>query len=158
MRSERASTGARIRPITAEETRGLRASVLRPGQAPRELIYPGDEVAGTRHLGAFAGGELVGIASFYTEPLASAPDAKAVRLRGMATAPAVRGRGHGVALMAAGTDWARAAGADLIWCNARSSARGFYEKLGLRTEGEEFELAGIGPHWVMVRFLGSEHR
>ena len=151
MRSESAVAG--IRRISAAETRGLRAAVLRPGQAASELVYPGDDDAETLHLGVFADGTLVGIASFYFEAPESDPGTNAVRLRGMATAPAVRGTGHGAALMEAGMRWAGREGATLIWCNARSTARGFYEKLGLRTEGNEFEIPGIGPHWRMTREL-----
>ena len=40
-------------------------------------------------------------------------------------------------------------GLEGLFCYAQSSATGFYEKLGWRAEGEEFEEAGI-PHRVMV--------
>ncbi|HJV08028.1 MAG TPA: hypothetical protein VJ653_00025, partial [Acidimicrobiales bacterium] len=60
-----------IRPVTAEEVRPLRHRVLRPGQAFEETVYPGDD-AGV-HLGAFAGDELVGIASLYREDRSGGP-------------------------------------------------------------------------------------
>ena len=50
-----------IRRVTAEEVRPLRHTVLRPGQAFEETVYPGDD-AGV-HLAAFDGERLVGIAS-----------------------------------------------------------------------------------------------
>ena len=156
MISEHATGLRAVRPITAAETRGLRAAVLRPGQTPAELVYPGDDAARTLHLGAFRDAGLVGIASFYFEAQPSAPGRDAVRLRGMATLPAVRGEGFGTALMEAGIAWARAAGAERIWCNARRSARGFYEKLGLVVEGDVFEIPGIGPHYVMSQLFGAD--
>lgn len=45
------------------------------------------------------------------------------------------------------------AGAEVLWCNARVGALGFYLRLGFATIGEEFEIAGIGPHFVMWRDL-----
>ncbi len=44
-------------------------------------------------------------------------------------------------------------GRRLLWCNARVVALGFYTKLGLHTEGDEFDIPGIGPHYVMTRWL-----
>ncbi len=40
-----------------------------------------------------------------------------------------------------------------MWCNARSGARTFYERAGFCVEGEEFEIAGIGPHFLMAKPL-----
>jgi hypothetical protein len=40
-----------------------------------------------------------------------------------------------------------------VWCNARSPARGFYEREGFTIEGDTFEIAGIGPHFLMARAL-----
>jgi hypothetical protein len=40
-----------------------------------------------------------------------------------------------------------------VWCNARTPAVGFYEKLGFSTIGEEFELPPIGPHYLMEIWL-----
>ncbi|MCW3019870.1 MAG: family N-acetyltransferase, partial [Solirubrobacterales bacterium] len=44
---------------------------------------------------------------------------------------------------------ALAAGAQRIWCNARTPARRFYERAGFGVISEEFELPMIGPHLVM---------
>jgi hypothetical protein len=40
-----------------------------------------------------------------------------------------------------------------MWCQARVSAQGFYEKVGFATLGERFWLPLSGPHYVMVREL-----
>jgi len=45
----------------------------------------------------------------------------------------------------------RTADGDLLWCNARTSASGFYTRLGFAVVGEAFELPGIGPHHLMHR-------
>ncbi len=38
---------------------------------------------------------------------------------------------------------------DLLWCNAREVALGFYTKLGFSIEGDFFDVKNIGPHKVM---------
>lgn len=143
-----------VRSISAAETRPLRAEILRPGQPPEALLYDGDEVAGSFHAGAFVNGELVGIATVYPEPMPVPPDAdvdasNAFRLRGMATRASLQGRGLGRAVLQRCIEYVREAGAEALWCNARVGALGFYERLGFRTLGEEFGIAGIGPHFVM---------
>ncbi len=128
-----------IRVVGAAATRPLRQRILRPHQRAEELVYDGDDEG--LHLAAFDGDTLVGVASFLT------PAAGVWRLRGMAVVPACRGLGVGRALL----EHARVglAAARGIWCNARSSARGFYERMGFAVSGEEFELPGIGPHYRM---------
>jgi GNAT superfamily N-acetyltransferase len=40
----------------------------------------------------------------------------------------------------------------LLWCNARVSAIGFYEKVGFKKfNGEVFEIDEIGPHVLMFK-------
>lgn len=41
-----------------------------------------------------------------------------------------------------------------VWCNARLSAMGFYEKLGFAQAGDPFAIEGIGEHVVMGRAVG----
>jgi GNAT superfamily N-acetyltransferase len=59
--------------------------------------------------------------------------------------------GAGRALIAEGVRIAREGGALLLWCNARVSAQGFYEKVGFVAEGPQFDLPVAGPHYVMIR-------
>lgn len=143
-----------IRPITAAETRPLRSAILRPGQPPEALVYAGDDVPGSFHAGAFLGRELVGVATVYPEPMPAAPAAdldsfNAFRLRGMATRADVQGRGLGRAVLQRCIEHVREREAEVLWCNARVGALGFYQRLGFATLGEVFEIAGIGPHYVM---------
>ena len=48
----------------------------------------------------------------------------------MATDPRVRGLGAGRALVAEGLVRVAARGGDLVWCDARKAAVGFYERIG----------------------------
>lgn len=148
-----------VRPVSAAETRPLRSSVLRPGQAPENLIYPGDDAPLAFHAGGFVDGEIHGIATVYPEPPPDAyrgaiPEAAyeegaSFRLRGMATSAETRGTGLGRDLLVACFDHIRESGGRYLWCNARSGALGFYERMGLQTVGDEFDLPEIGPHFVM---------
>jgi predicted GNAT family N-acyltransferase len=137
------------RPITAEEARPLRANVLRPGRPHAESIYPGDGAAGALHLGAFRGRELVGVASVLREPPPGEEDAGAWRLRGMAVAPGMRRGGYGRALIEGCLAHVASQGGSRLWCNARSTAAGFYRTLGFEVSGEEFETSDGTPHFLM---------
>lgn len=142
-----------VRPISAAQVRELRHAVLRPFEPPEQIVYFGDEAPDTLHAGAFDGTALVGIASVCREPMPGATDASQWRLRGMATVPAVRGRGFGRVLLEACFEHIRRHRGRLLWCNARVAALGFYTHLGFVAQGEEFEIVPIGPHYVMTRTL-----
>ncbi|MGZ3459243.1 MAG: GNAT family N-acetyltransferase [Archangium sp.] len=142
-----------IRPIPASETRYLRHVVLRPHQRPEELVYPGDDAPDTVHLGLYVKGQQHGVASLYREPQPGSKSPTEWRLRGMAVIASEQGRGHGAALLQACIDHAARQGGTRLWCNARTTAAGFYRRLGFAVEGAEFELPGIGPHYLMWRAL-----
>ncbi len=144
----------RIRSLTAAETRPLRSAVLRPGQPAEALVYPGDDAPGSFHAGALVDGEVVGVATVYPEPMPLVPEAdvdpaSAFRLRGMATRPDLQGTGLGRAVLRRCIEHAREAGAEVLWCNARVGALGFYRRLDFETLGDAFDIPGIGPHYVM---------
>jgi GNAT superfamily N-acetyltransferase len=147
-------TAFEIRPITAEETLPLRHTILRAG-LPREMaIFPGDEAKSSRHFGAFLDEKLVGVATIHFATLLDRPDFDpAYQVRGMATAPEVRGLGAGRALLEACIEAARRAGAQWIWCNARTPAAGFYTRHGFKTQGGIFDIPTAGPHFRMLRPL-----
>jgi len=138
-----------VRPITAAETLPLRMSVLRPNRPVDVARFPEDDAPTTRHFGAFRDGQLVGIASLLRAEMPERPGMPAIQLRGMATAPEVRGQGFGRALILACLAFAREHGRPLLWCNARTGAVGFYRKLGFEIVGTEFIVPDVGPHFRM---------
>jgi GNAT superfamily N-acetyltransferase len=150
--------------VDPEVVRPLRQRVLRPHQTLAEQVFDGDDAPAAAHFAAYAdrgaGDEPVGIASITPEPFPGAGGARAgdFRVRGMATDPERGGRGTGAggALLLACVEHARAAGGARVWCNARTPARGFYERAGFVAEGEEFALPGIGPHFLMSLVLGVQ--
>lgn len=131
-----------VRQIPLAETRILRQSVLRPHETLEEL--ENHEPPGAVAIGAFDGAELIAVGFV-------GPDGGpgSWRVRGMAAAPAARGRGAGGAVLQALLQHARAHGAASVWCNARIPARSLYERAGFRVTSEEFELPDIRPHLVM---------
>lgn len=146
---------SRVEHINAAETRELRRVVLRPNQPPDACVYPGDDAPESIHLGIRGDdGNLIAVASFYREPTPDGPSAeRQLRIRGMAVLPEHRGRGLGRALVDAGLAVAirQSPPPTLVWCNARTTAAGYYAKLGFFPQGDEFEIEGIGPHYVMAR-------
>jgi GNAT superfamily N-acetyltransferase len=140
-----------VEEITAAETHPLRRAVLRAGDPASDVRFPQDELPGAFHLGAFVDGELVGVASF---ALAATPYRDAAvgwQLRGMAVHSDQQGLGVGAAIIAAAAERVRASGARVLWCNARDTAIGFYEKLGFNVYGDGFVTGDTGlPHHVML--------
>lgn len=79
-------------------------------------------------------------------------DTAHAKLRQMAVAPALHGKGIGAALVRYAHGEASGSGCRTLALNARHSAIPFYEKLGYRCVGEPFEEIGI-PHHRMERQL-----
>jgi GNAT superfamily N-acetyltransferase len=133
-----------VRPVEPALTRPLRQRVLRPHESLEELAS--HEPPGVHAVGAFAGDKLIAVGFV-------CPDGEPGewRVRGMATTPEYRGRGAGAAILEQLVHHARAQGATRLWCNARTPALGLYERAGFERESDEFEIPGIGPHFVMAR-------
>ncbi len=143
-----------VEEATLAETLPLRAAVLRPGGEPAAM--PGDDDPDTLHLAARApDGTVVGVVRFSPAPCPWRPFARSPwQLRGMATDPAVRGTGAGRALVDDGLARIAARGGDLVWCDARVSAAGFYERMGFTVVAGPYEKPPAGQHVGMVIELG----
>lgn len=77
---------------------------------------------------------------------------KTIRLRQMAVLNDLQGKGIGKALMLFAENLARDRGYQTITMHARKNALGFYEKMGYKKTGEEFEEITI-PHYLMEKKL-----
>ncbi len=141
-----------VEEVPAGVTYPLRGAVLRQGRA---VEMPGDADPSTFHLAArTAQGQVVGVVRFHPAPCPWRPGARAAwQLRGMATDPAVRGTGAGRALVHEGLVRVAARGGDLVWCDARMAAAGFYERMGFTRVTDPYDMAAIGPHVGMVKDL-----
>jgi ribosomal protein S18 acetylase RimI-like enzyme len=109
---------------------------------PEELEKEKEEIL----IGAFEEEKMLGCCMLITE----APNS--VRLRQMAVLNNLQGKGIGRALMQFAENIARDRGYQKITMHARKTAVGFYEKLGYRITGQEFEEVTI-PHYIMEKLL-----
>jgi predicted GNAT family N-acyltransferase len=141
-----------VKRVTANDVYPLRHRVLRPNQTMADCIWAQDSEAHTAHFAAEINGQIIGIASIAISPREGDPP-NTWRLRGMATVPELQGQGVGAQVLSACLVHAKSCGGTLMWCNARTKALTFYLRHGFETVGEEFEIKGIGPHYVMIHPL-----
>ena len=124
----------------------LRDEVLRK---PLGLNFSNDELEQERnhmHMAAYEDDRMPGCCMLVKE------DPETVRLRQMAVVNDVQGKGIGRALMQFAENLARDRGYKRITMHARKNAVGFYERMGYKKIGEEFEEITI-PHIVMEKEL-----
>jgi len=142
------SSAVRVDVVSVDAVLPLRHRVLRPGRPESESSYSSDRDPCTVHLAVLDdSGEVLACGTFFPEPL----DGKSAwRVRGMATDPRRRGQGLGTAVLHAGIEHVASAGGSLLWCNARLGALALYRRAGFETVGAEFELPGIGAHYLAV--------
>lgn len=152
-----------VRLAPAAHVRPLRTRILRPDWPPgRLLTFDADDWPDDRgvHVAAEHDGATVGVATVYVQdpPPGAFPSAlagAAWQLRGMATDRSVRGTGVGADVLAACLGAVADRGGAFVWCNARTAAAGFYERLGWSPAGDPFDVPGVGPHVRMGRAVGS---
>jgi GNAT superfamily N-acetyltransferase len=137
--------------VAADLTRELRRTVLRPQLAITDHL-PGDDVPDAVHFAVLDDGGTV-VSTCFLVPLACPwlPfDGPSWALRQMATRRDRQGSGAGALLLSEVINWVGVAG--LIWCHARSSAIGFYERQGFTVQSEEYLETVTGlPHRDMSR-------
>jgi predicted GNAT family N-acyltransferase len=124
----------------------LRDDVLRK---PLGMYFTEDELETEKDnllMAAYEDDHLLGCCMLVEE------DNQTVRLRQMAVLNDLQGKGIGSALMNFAENLARDRGYKRITMHARKNALGFYEKMGYKQVGEEFEEITI-PHYVMEKQL-----
>jgi N-acetylglutamate synthase-like GNAT family acetyltransferase len=97
-------------------------------------------------IGAFEDDRLLGCC------LLTRLDAATVRMRQMAVPSGMQGKGIGRALMIFAENIARDLGYKKVCMHARTTATGFYSKLGYAIIGSEFTEITI-PHYIMEKSL-----
>ena len=124
----------------------LRNDILR---RPLGLTFTDEELEKEKqnlHIAAFEDDHMLGCCMLVEE------EPQTVRLRQMAVINDLQGKGIGRALMQFAENLARDRGYRKITMHARKNAVGFYEKMGYRKIGNEFEEITI-PHYVMEKEL-----
>lgn len=138
-----------VKQIEAKDTLELRSKILRNGLETSKCYFDHDHDENTFHLGAFVNEKLASVASFYLEKHPEITGEYHYRLRGMATLPQYQGKGFSRSLLRTAFPMIKQNHVYTVWCNARVSAIGFYEKVGFVIRSEKFEIPGVGPHVVM---------
>ncbi|HEX8609078.1 MAG TPA: GNAT family N-acetyltransferase [Pedobacter sp.] len=124
----------------------LRDDILR---RPLGLHFSDDELTKEKNnllIGAFEDDQMLGCCMLVEEQPGT------VRLRQMAVLNDLQGKGVGRALMQFAENLARDRGYKKITMHARKNSLGFYEKMGYKKVGNEFEEITI-PHYVMEKKL-----
>ena len=142
------TTALTVEEVPLDVVLPLRSAVLRGG-GPAGM--PGDDDPATVHLAArTADGEVAGVVRLSPAPCPWREARAPWQLRGMATDPAARGTGVGRLLLDASLELVGARGGDLVWCDARTTAAGFYERAGFTVVAGPYDKPGIGPHLGML--------
>jgi hypothetical protein len=138
--------------LKAEETHDLRHSVLRPNQPRTAVVYSGDEIESSFHLGAKFENQVIAVSTYHLESSPLFPNTeRAYRLRGMAVDPKFRRQKFAERMFLFAEAELQKRGCDLLWFHAREVAFPFYEKLNCLYASEMFDIEGIGPHKTMYK-------
>ncbi len=124
----------------------LRHEILR---RPLGLTFEPEELAREKEdilIGAFDDDEMLACC------LMTKVDKNSLRLRQMAVQNNLQGKGIGASMMNFAEIVARDKGYKKLVMHARKTALGFYEKLGYKAIGNEFEEVTL-PHYVMEKHL-----
>ena len=139
-----------VRAIESPLTRPLRHRVLWPHiKQESDCIIDIDERADAIHLGTFDGDRLVSVGSLFAMNTQKLDFTYQYRLRAMATDAEYRGKDAGRVLIETAIAKLKGITAEVLWCDARLHATGFYEKLGFQKLEEVYEVKNIGPHQFM---------
>lgn len=146
-----------VRLISPQETYPLRLEVLWPHlDKLNQCGIDVDEDDGTFHVGALKDDKIVAIGTFLVQKNENFKEEKQYRLRAMATSPEVRGQNYGKAIINFAIEKLKNKGVELLWCDARKIALGFYEKMGFNVIGDFYEVRNIGPHKLMYKLIRNK--
>ncbi|PHR69357.1 MAG: GNAT family N-acetyltransferase [Lutibacter sp.] len=140
-----------IKFISTEETYKIRREILRRNISLTEKNED-DFDKTTFHLGAFIDDKLVSVATFMQNDHKYFEGFQ-YRLRGMATLNEFQGKGLGKELILKAEEVLKVKEVDVLWCNARVVALGFYKKMGFKIKGPKFDIPLIGDHYEMYKML-----
>ncbi|MFD0764007.1 GNAT family N-acetyltransferase [Mucilaginibacter lutimaris] len=123
-----------IEQITPRLTWRLRKEVLYPNKPLNSMMMEEDEHG--YHFGAFEDNKLVGVVSLFKHQ-------DDWQFRKLAVITDGQGKGIGTQIIAYITGFVEREHGTKLWCHARLSATGFYDKLGYSKVGNEFQKNGI---------------
>ena len=142
-----------IQKIIAQDTYPVRHQVLRSGKPIESCHFQGDELETTHHFGYYLNKQIIGVISLFEIDNNHFLAQKSIQIRGMAVLPSFQKQGIGKVLVSEAEKFSVIQKVDLIWFNARTTAVGFYKKMGYEIVGTEFEIKEVGPHFLMYKNL-----
>ena len=123
-----------IEQIRFELTWRIRHEVMYPHLPFDAIKLPADPDG--IHFGLYAADWLSSVVSLFN-------DGDDYQFRKFATLEKHQGKGYGSLLLDYVIAFVRQEGGKRIWCNARTSATGFYEKFGFQSKDEYFSEQGV---------------
>ncbi|MEO6685377.1 MAG: GNAT family N-acetyltransferase [Dyadobacter sp.] len=121
--------GIEIKKVAVEDILPIRHKVLWPDKPFEFVKVEGDEEG--IHFGLYEDSRLITIISLFSEE-------KSLRFRKFATLPEYQNRGLGKMMMLKVIAYAKENGFERLWCDARTDALNFYERLGFKKFSEPF--------------------
>ena len=154
-----------VKRVDSQVLRSVRHKVLWPHLAnSKQAIIDIDNSKGAIHLAAFYKGDVVGVASLFNKKCERFPglfkSLKVRRLRAMGVLDNMRGAGVGALIIQKAIEELKGDGVDVVWCDAREVAWGFYELQGFKFGGqmngedlEAYQVPNVGLHKIMLKLL-----
>ena len=135
--------------VPTHQIQALRQLVLWPHLSVSECVIEPDELESTYQMVVKHQNQVVCCGTFLKEDKANFEAHNAYRLRAMGTHPEYRNQGLGKMLIEYAMEYLQTLNVDLIWCDARIEATGFYQKMGFEKVGDIYDVPLIGPHYLM---------
>jgi GNAT superfamily N-acetyltransferase len=138
-----------IRIASVDEIIDLRWTILRAGLPRESASFPGDHEPATHHFAALLNDEPIGCVTLLQAPF---KEERAWQLRGMAVKTEHQKLHIGSRLLTFAIPFVLSQRhSNLLWCNARVLAIGFYQRLGWQIVSEPFDVPTAGPHVKMIK-------
>lgn len=118
-----------IKKVSVNDILPIRHKVLWPDKPFEFVKVDGDEEG--IHFGLYADDMLVTVISLFAE-------GQSLRFRKFATLPEYQNRGLGKMMILKVIKYARENGFERLWCDARTDALNFYERVGFKKFSEPF--------------------
>ncbi|WP_114791179.1 1-(5-phosphoribosyl)-5-[(5-phosphoribosylamino)methylideneamino]imidazole-4-carboxamide isomerase [Niabella yanshanensis] len=122
-----------IRPVPLSEVWLLRHEVMYPNY-PADVVKLKDDELGI-HLGIYKTGELVSVVSVFQ-------NGREMQFRKLATRKDWQGKGLATSLLNYIDQLAQQKKVQRLWCNARLTATGLYEKMGMQAVAQSWQALG----------------
>jgi GNAT superfamily N-acetyltransferase len=142
-----------LRRMQLDDILQFRHEIIRPMQRPEDIVYFGDRVRSSLHVGAFLEDNLVGVVSVVREPCPSIADQNTWRARALGVRPEMRRTGLGRRLMQVTFGYAASQHASIVWGHARTKIIQLHLSVGMEKWGEEFHDPLTGPHYLVIRHI-----